>query len=242
MQRYFCKEKKEEVFTLSKEDSYHITTVMRMNLFDQIEIVYEEQVYICEIVELESFVKAKIIQQIEKKNKCSYQVTIVQSLVKEQKMDMVLQKCTELGVAKIIPYEASRSLMKLNNKQDQKIERWQRVVKEAAEQSKRVEIPIITQSMNLSNLVKLSDYDRKFLCTTTENNQNLKKVLSKVPSGAKIVFVIGPEGGFTKEEEDCFIQNGFIPISLGNTVLRTETASLFIMSIIRYLDLDEGKL
>ena len=124
-------------------------------------------------------------------------VTIVQSLVKEQKMDYILQKTVELGVDKIIPYCASRSVIKINEKKDKKIERWKSILKEAAEQSKRIKIPEITNPINLSNLVKLSDYDIKFLCTVNESSQNLKKVLSNMVSGAKILFVIGPEGGLS---------------------------------------------
>lgn len=237
MQRYFCQDKHDQIFTLSKDDSYHIFTVMRMNLFDTIEIVYENDLYLAEIMELEPNVKAKILEKKEEQRELSYQVTIVQSLVKEQKMDYILQKSTELGVSEFIPFTANRSIVKLDQKQDKKIERWQKVVKEASEQSKRTSIPIVTNVINLSNLVKLSDYDMKFLCTVNEMSQNLKKVLSKIPSGAKILFVIGPEGGFTTEEETTLIENNFLPISLGNTVLRTETASLFIMSVVRYLDM-----
>lgn len=237
MQRYFCEKQEHQIFTLSEDDSYHVVKVMRMEVSNSIEIICQNHTYLCEIVELEPLVKAKIVELIEEERELSYQITIVQSLVKEQKMDMILQKCTELGVFQIIPYEATRSILKLDTKQDKKIMRWQKVVKEAAEQSKRKMIPVVTSCMNLSNLVKLSDYDMKILCTVNENSQNLKKVLSKVTSGAKILFVIGPEGGFTKEEEKIFLENQFLPISLGKTVLRTETASLFIMSVIRYLDL-----
>ena len=90
-------------------------------------------------------------------------------------MDYILQKTAELGVDKIIPYCASRSVIKINEKKDKKIERWKSILKEAAEQSKRIKIPEITNPINLSNLVKLSDYDIKFLCTVNESSQNLKK-------------------------------------------------------------------
>lgn len=237
MQRYFVEKCDNNIFILSNDDSYHITKVMRMNIDDKIEIVCDFKLYISEIIELKPIVKARILEEISVDSELSCQVTIVQSLVKEQKMDYILQKTTELGVHKIIPYEASRSLIRIEHKQDKKIDRWQKIIKEASEQSKRVYIPKIYPSMNLSNLVKLSDYDMKFLCTVNETSQNLKKMLSKNLIGAKILFVIGPEGGFTEEEEQKLIANNFIPVSLGNSVLRTETASVFIMSIIRYLDM-----
>ncbi len=238
MQRYFSKKIENNRFTLTEEDTYHITKVMRMVKDDKIEVVYQENTYICKIVSLSPLVEAEIVEEIKNNQELKTQVTIVQSLVKEQKMDYILQKTVELGVDKIIPYCASRSVIKINEKKDKKVERWKSILKEAAEQSKRIKIPEITNPINLSNLVKLSDYDIKFLCTVNESSQNLKKVLSNMVSGAKILFVIGPEGGFTLEEEKVMMENGFLSISLGNSVLRTETASTFIMSVVRYIDME----
>ena len=238
MQRYFSKKIENNRFTLTEEDTYHITKVMRMVKDDKIEVVYQENTYICKIVSLSPLVEAEIVEEIKNNQELKTQVTIVQSLVKEQKMDYILQKTVELGVDKIIPYCASRSVIKINEKKDKKIERWKSILKEAAEQSKRIKIPEISNPINLSNLVKLSDYDIKFLCTVNESSQNLKKVLSNMVSGAKILFVIGPEGGFTPEEEKVMMENGFLSISLGNSVLRTETASTFIMSVDSYIDME----
>lgn len=238
MQRYFVTQKENDIFTLSSADSYHINTVMRMEIQDQIEIIYANTTYISEIIELMPIVKAKIIKEERTNNELTTYVAIAQSLVKEQKMDYILQKTTELGVSEVIPYMATHSIVKVDNKQDKKIERWQKIVKEAAEQSKRNKIPTINNIMTLSNLVNLSNYDMKFLCTVNENSQNIKKLLSNFNRNAKMLFVIGPEGGFAEEEEEKFIANGFIPLSLGKSVLRTETASTFIMSIIRYLEME----
>jgi len=211
---------------------------MRMSIEDKIEIVCNKKLYIGEIIQINPIVKAKVIEEVENDNELSTQVTIAQSLVKEQKMDYILQKTTELGVSEIIPYMATRSIVKLDKKEDKKIERWQKIVKEAAEQSKRVVIPKISNLVALSNLVNLSDYDMKFLCTVNESSKNIKKVLSNLDRNVRMLFVIGPEGGFTKEEETKFIENGFISLSLGSSILRTETASTFIMSVIRYLDME----
>lgn len=237
MQRYFVKEKDNNNLILSKEDSYHIIKVMRMNVDDKIELVYDNKLYIGNIIELGDSVKAQIVEEVEECNELSYSVVIAQSLVKEQKMDYILQKTTELGVDGIIPYQADRSIVKLDGKENKKIERYQKIVKEASEQSKRIKIPTVSNVCSLSNLVKLSDYDIKILCTVNEKSQNLKKVLSNLNSGAKMLFVIGPEGGFTSSEESKLMDSGFIPVSLGSSVLRTETSSTFIMSVIRYLDM-----
>lgn len=238
MQRYFIDKINNNLITLSKDDSYHITKVMRMNILDKIEIVYNKKVYIAEITNLQPDVVVKLVKEKEENTKLSRDVTIVQSLVKEQKMDYILQKTTELGVSMIIPFAASRSVVKIDGKESKKIERWQSIVKEASEQSKQIEIPKVENIIDISNLVKLSDYDVKFLCTVNEKSKNIKKVLSNLCESARMLFVIGPEGGFTKEEEQAMMDNDFIPISLGNSVLRTETASTFIMSVVRYIDME----
>lgn len=238
MQRYFSDNCLNNIFTLSKEDSYHITKVMRFKIGEKIEIVYNNKTCISEIISLEPNVTARIIDEIIENTEISYNVTLVQSLVKEQKMDYILQKMTELGVNKIIPYQAERSIVKLNDKVNKKIERWQTIIKEASEQSKRTVIPTVTNAISLKELEEIEGYDYKFIATVNEKQQNLKKVLSKVKKGATMIIVVGPEGGFTCLEEDRLMKKGFIPISLGKSVLRTETAGLFFMSVVRFIDME----
>ncbi|MDD3241365.1 MAG: RsmE family RNA methyltransferase [Bacilli bacterium] len=235
MQRYFTKEYKNDNLEMNNDDSYHIITVMRMKEKDQFELVINHKLYIAEITSIENKkVLAKIVKEIEDDNNLSMDVTLVQSLIKEQKMDYVLQKSTELGVNKIIPYQATRSIIKVDNKEDKKIERWSKIVKEASEQSKRNSIPEIIKSLNINELIKLEDYDIKILATVNEVSTNIKKVLSNVRISDRIIIVIGPEGGFTEKEEKLLMENGFISTSLGRNVMRTETVGLFILSILQY--------
>ena len=238
MQRYFTSDYSNNMFTLSLEDTYHITKVMRYKLGEKIEIVYDAKTYISEIVELNPEVKAKMLEEIQEDSEISFNVTLVQSLVKEQKMDYILQKMTELGVNKIIPYQADRSIVKINDKVNKKIDRWQTILKEASEQSKRTVIPTVSNSISLKELEEIEGYDYKFIATVNEKQQNLKKVLSKVKKGATMIIVVGPEGGFTCLEENRLMNKGFIPISLGKSVLRTETAGLFFMSAVRFIDME----
>lgn len=238
MQRYFTNDFNNDIFTLSESDTYHITKVMRYKQKDKIEVVYNEKMYISEIVETSPIVQAKKITEIMENSELSLKVTLVQSLVKEQKMDYILQKTTELGIDKIIPFQAERSIVKQNDKINKKLDRWQTIIKEASEQSKRTIIPKVMPVVSLKELEEIEGYDYKFIATVNEKQQNLKKVLSKVEKGATIVIVVGPEGGFTNEEEEKLINRGFIPISLGKSVLRTETAGLFFMSAVRYIDME----
>ena len=149
-------------------------------------------------------------------------------------MDYILQKGTELGANKFIPLIVDRSVVKLNDKSDKKQKRWQTIVKEAAEQSKRLEVPTVANPCNIKELAKL-DYDLKILCSVNETSKNIKTVLSNISISDRILVVVGSEGGFTNLEEQELIKNGFVSASLGNRVLRTETASLFVLSVINYI-------
>lgn len=232
LQRYFALNEKLE---LSSSDIYHMYKVMRMKENDKIEVIYDEVVYLCEITTLSvNSVKLKVLNKKITEDESSVKVTIAISLVKEQKWDFILQKTTELGVSQIIPLSLSRTLIKLdNNKYNKKCERWNKICKEAAEQSHRVTIPNISKQMNINDLVKL-DYDLKIVCSTTDVNQNLKQVLSKHKRYDRILVVIGPEGGISPAEEELLATNGFIKTSLGKFILRVETAPLFVMSAINY--------
>lgn len=233
MQRYFS-DKNLDIFELSSDDSYHIIKVMRNSIGDKIEVVIDKCLYICEIVKISDLVTVRRLEEVECDSELPCYVTIAQSLVKEQKMDLILQKSCELGVSEIIPINTTRSIVKLDKKETKKIERWNKILKEASEQSKRVVIPKVNGIMDVKDLVKL-EYDIKILCTVNELSMSLKKVLSKDLNNLKILFVIGPEGGFTDSEEKILIDNGFISTSFGKRVLRTETASLYALSILNYI-------
>lgn len=234
MQRYFVNEKQNHFFLLSKEDSYHILTVMRMVIGDKIEVVCDKILYLCEIDDVkENLVKANILEQSESNVELPCQVTIAQAVVKEQKMDFIIQKTTELGVTSIQPYIASRSMVKVEGKQEKKIDRWQRIAKEASEQSKRREIPSVLPIVDVDKLCKV-ECEMKLLCTVNETSTTLKSVFQNLKKDDRIIIVVGPEGGFTDEEEKKLMESGFISVSLGNLVLRTETVGLYMMSIINY--------
>ena len=231
MQRYFCNQDS-DLFTLSRDDSYHITKVMRYNIGTKIEIVCNNTLYLSEITSLTPFVVAKKIASINNDSK-SLNVTIAQSLVKEQKMDYILQKGTELGAKEFIPLITTRSVVKIENKEDKKINRWNLIVKEASEQSKRLDIPLVNRAHNIKEL-SLLDYNYKILCTVNEMTRNLKNILQNNTKCDTMIIVVGPEGGFTRDEEEYLIQKGFLSTSLSKFVLRTETAALCALSMINY--------
>lgn len=233
MQRYFTERIDNEIFTLNQDDTYHIRKVMRMNLGDKIEVIYKKELYIAEIIDSDELTRAKVIRKLDDYNELGNQVILVQSLVKEQKMDYILQKNTELGVSMFVPYQADRCIIKIKDSDNKKIDRWKKIVKEASEQSKRNIIPEVTKIMNINELDNINA-DIKILCSVNEKSVSIKKVLNDLEIDSKILVVIGPEGGFSEKEEAILIDKGFISVSLGSSVLRTETAGIFVLSCIRY--------
>lgn len=231
MQRYFAVDKD---LNVSDKDKHHIINVMRMKLNDKIEIVYNEKVYMCEINDIsKKDVSYSVKDIIDVNNELPLKVTIAVSLVNEKKLDFILQKCTELGVYDFILVNSDRSKIKIDGKEKKKIERWNTITKEAAEQSHRNIKPIVRDIMSINDVSKL-DYDLKLTCSTKENEKTIKNVLQNSTNCDRIIIVVGPEGGLTVSEEEKLEKNGFIPVTLGNLILRTETVPIYIMSLVNY--------
>lgn len=232
MQRYFAKAKIANELILYDGDIHHIKNVMRCKVNDQIEVVFDGIVYICTIISLtplELTIHDKIIETTD----LSIELTVAISLVQEQKFDLIIQKLTELGVTNIIPIKTERSIVKLDDqKLDKKLLRWQTICKEASEQSKRTSIPKIDKVSSLKELVD-NNSDAKLICSLNEETKDIANYLDN--SIKSILFAIGPEGGFSKEEESYLLNNGFNPVTLGSRVLRVETAAIYVTSIINYM-------
>ena len=231
MQRYFVKEKNNEKFILEDTDVHHIKKVMRCKINDKIEIVYNKKVYLCNIDDIETL-ELSVIKWYEEDRNSNVDLTVAVSLVQEQKFDLILQKLTELGVNKIIPVKTERSIIKIDaSKEEKKKTRWQTICKEASEQSHRVTIPEITNIMTMKQLLTHKK-QLNLICSLNENTKTLSHYLTN--DIKEILFIIGPEGGFTKQEETFLIENEFKSTSLGKRVLRVETAAIYVASIVNY--------
>lgn len=232
MQRYFAQAKINNEIKLLKNDEYHIKTVMRMKNHDNIEVVYQETLYLCSIENIDTM-NIKIIKELEKNEEILNKITLVIPLLKEQKMDLILQKATELGVSDIIPFYAQNSIIKLEkDKTEKRIERWNKIVKEASEQSKRHNIPNIHKIHTLEELTSL--IGEKMICSTTEKTKNLKMFLQSHPKYDTLIIVIGPEGGLDSKEEQYLEQNGYEKVTLGPRIMRVETVPIYLLSILNY--------
>ena len=232
MQRYFVKEKNNEQFILSESDIHHIKRVMRCKNNDKIESVYDKTVYLCNIDEIDNLTLS-IVDSYQEDRELNVNLTIAVALVQEQKFDLILQKLTELGVSSIIPLKTERSIVKLDNsKIEKKKNRWIAICKEASEQSHRITIPEVTNIMTMKELLN-NKKELNLICSLNENTKPLDEYLNNKIKD--ILFVIGPEGGFSKKEEEFLIENSFQATTLGKRVLRVETAAIYVSSIINYV-------
>ena len=229
MQRYFAKNEKLE---LEDGDYHHIKNVMRMKKGDKIEVVFNNIIYGCTLASVNP-----VLFDVDTKSKKELiipKVIISFSLLKEQKLDYLLQKATELGAHAFIPLLTRRSIIRVDKKAEEKKKvRWQKICKEASEQSFRSYVPQIYSVTKLKELINVKA-DLKILFTLNEKSKNIKKVLQNNSNYDTILIVIGPEGGFDKSEEKYLMENGFISTTLGDMVLRSETAPLVVMSMISY--------
>jgi len=232
MQRYFAKDKQDNHFILQDSDIHHIKNVMRMLPNDKIEVIYDHVTYICNIDSVDPLTLT-IVDTLKEDREATIDLTIAIALVNEQKMDLILQKLTELGVSTIIPIKTERSIVKLEpQKMSKKITRWQIICKEASEQSKRTSIPQVKEIISLSELASVPN-ELKLICSLNDNTKPLDNYLKKNIKEA--LFVIGPEGGFTPKEEEKLLSNDFKPVSLGKRVMRVETAAIYVASIVNFI-------
>lgn len=232
MQRYFGHKLQNNII-LDVDDSYHLLKVMRARRGEEIEVVADEQVYLCEIISTKPLqIVAK--KNLKENNELTNYVILAAALLKSDKTDYMLQKATELGVSEIVLLTTERTIIKTkDHKTDLKLGRYQRILKEAAAQSKRSRIPTMGNIIDFSRIDEI-DADLKFIAYEglQGSTANLNKKLDSVKPGKKIAIIIGPEGGFALPEVEYAKHHGFVPVGLGNRILRAETASVYALSVI----------
>lgn len=232
MQQYFGIDKKDNNLFLNKDELNHIKNVMRMKENDEVIIVYDNKSYVCN---LNSDLLSARIKEVFKESEIKNNFTVYVPLLSEEKMSFILQHGTELGVTKFIVVEYDHCKYKLPKKDyEKKINRWNKIIKEASEQSYRIYKPELDSIISSKNIESISNVN--IMCSLDKSNvKSVCKVLTADNCNDTISLVFGPEGGLSKNEEDLLEAKGFIKTSLGDTVLRTETVPLMIASILKYL-------
>ncbi len=242
MNRFFVEsmaDAAEKVTISDKEDVKHIKKVLRLASGDQIEVCNgKDEEYLVEICAFDDEgVVCRVIEKHKIQRESEVELTLFQSLPKGQKMELIVQKMTELGVKSIVPVVAKRSIVKIKDKKSgkQKIDRWQKIMDEAAKQSKRGILPVISEVINFDAIKdELSLYDLVLIPHVLEGRDSIKSVLGKNKDAKRVAVMIGPEGGFDPSEVEKALEWGAQPISLGPRILRTETAGIMCGSIVMY--------
>ncbi|HHU55575.1 MAG TPA: 16S rRNA (uracil(1498)-N(3))-methyltransferase [Acholeplasmataceae bacterium] len=235
MQRYFIDSKQilNNIVTITNSDVHHIKNVMRMKVNDEV-IVCDNlaNTYLSKLISIEKDkVLLEIIDKINENNELPIDITIAHGVVRREKTEEVIRRITELGCYEYLPVLMKRSVVKVY--QDRS-ERQNKIIKEASEQSHRNRLMILSSVISFQELINRKDeFD---LCLYAHFNKNVKSIKKIIENfhGRKILVAVGPEGGFADEEVLKLDEAGFIPITLGKRVLRTETAPLYVISVFGY--------
>lgn len=236
MRRFFAEklDTASDVVSLYGDEARHIYTVLRMRPGDEVLIINGEG---CECsARITEASDSSVTLEITDRQICSadptISVTLYQCLPKQGKMEVIIQKCVELGVSRIVPVVSRRCVVKPEGK-DTKLIRWQKVAQEAAKQCGRARIPQIGNTESLEK-TDLSSYDAVLVAYENEGETSLKSVLRSERKLDNIAVVIGPEGGFEPAEVERMLERGGVAVSLGRRILRTETAGMAMLAQIMY--------
>ena len=242
MHRFFVEPSQigEKEIVITGPDVNHIRNVLRMRAGEEL-LAADGQgsEYRCILRELQdSEIRAEICRKLSGSAELPSRITLFQGLPKSDKMDLIIQKCVELGVFRIVPVTTKRTVVKLDaKKEESRRKRWMAVSESAAKQSGRGIIPEISGVQSFREAVEeageldvcLIPYEK------AENMARTREILSGIPAGASIGVFIGPEGGFEEEEVREAMEAGARPITLGRRILRTETAGMAVLAMLGYL-------
>ncbi|MEW9701584.1 16S rRNA (uracil(1498)-N(3))-methyltransferase [Paenibacillus sp. SI8] len=248
MQRYFLPPEKFQgtahTVTIEGDDAHHLQRVMRAEIGDKVicsnGVNREALVRITELDK--GCVTAEVVEDLPMNAEAAVEVWVAQSLPKGDKMETVIQKGTEIGAARFLPFLSERTVVQYDAKKEAKrTERWQKIAKEAAEQAHRNRVPQVAGVLTWKQLLaQLKDVDCAWICYEKEDGQQLRPAIQqaaasgKLERGKRVLIAVGPEGGFTEQEIRQAEEAGFRSVSLGARILRTETAAMVGLTCLFY--------
>ncbi|MCF6147385.1 MAG: 16S rRNA (uracil(1498)-N(3))-methyltransferase [Candidatus Kuenenia sp.] len=219
------------------KEAHHILHVKRakrgnkITLFDGTGTEYKAVVIETQRSRLKVFIESNQVVNREP----GVEITIAFSIPKGKYSDILIQKCSELGINTLIPLHCERNVVTINEKFTEKRERWNKIAIESSKQCKRNVLTKITDGVAVKDLLNtLCNYDLSLIACLRSYTKSLKVVLRERPSAKKLICLIGPEGGFTDYETELAVEKGSIPIALGSSTLRIETAAIAISSMLLY--------
>lgn len=238
MQRYFIDEKciRHEEIQIDDYNHKHMQKVMRYRNGDHVIcLLPNHEAYIYEIIDIEKGILHQK-ERIEENHELDVDITLIYGLPKNDKFEFVLQKATELGVKRIVPFQSQRSIVKMNHQSFlKKKDRYLRILKEASEQSYRQMIPELTDVISLKEIAKyLSDINLVAYEEMSRQDEHTVFHQSLLRDYHSMTIIVGPEGGFDEKEISEMKKMGIGCCSLGKRILRSETAPLYMLSVIGY--------
>jgi 16S rRNA (uracil1498-N3)-methyltransferase len=246
MRRFFIDENaiKENTAVIEGNLFCHMTRVLRLKIGTR--VLLSDGIGRRHVGAIESIGKENLVIRLEESSLEPERphgpvITLYQGLPKGSKMEFILQKCTELGIDTLAPFIAGRSIAQVpQDRETERLSRWRRIVAEAARQSNRTSIPEIWPVMDFSELLASADQTVKLLLWEEEKSNRLKSVLGSLPLPDTVAIMVGPEGGLSKDEVSAATQAGFIPVTLGSRILRTETAGIALLAVLQFFWGDMG--
>lgn len=230
MQQFFCdrKPKIQSWFPLESNQEHHARRVLRLEQ-ETVRLVYEGEAFLAKCGSFPEGYGCFVESRDPTVNELKQSITLCMALIKKEKFEWVLQKVTELGVSRIVPFESSRTIVKVQKeKQEKVLNRYQQIVLEASQQCKRNRVPIVEPVVSLKQLIQYrSDQNVVAYEALHQDHAFFDSSIQ-----ASTTIVIGPEGGFSLQEIDQLNQMGYKSISLGNRILRAETAAIFSLSVL----------
>ena len=237
MHRFFIPKPYKQEMQITGRDAHHIIDVLRMVPGDRLQAVADDGIsFVGEITAVGTNTVTVLAREILREtHEPDVRISLLQGLAKGEKMEFIIQKAVEIGVADIFPVAMAHSVVVLEpSKAEKKVERWQKIAEAAAKQSKRDVIPDVHEVMTLGNVLQKEKWDLLLVAYESENQVGLKEALQAHKEAKTIAVVIGPEGGLSTEEVEAAQKQGGIAVSLGRRILRTETAGLVAATAILY--------
>lgn len=238
MRRFYAHKEKilEGKIILSAEEAHHLFSVDRFREGDTVLVFNGEgSEYEAVISDKKNGCAVLEIKRQIKKEENRYALRVAVCLPKRGKFENIIEKCTELNVDEIIPLISNRTIVRIGqSKMEGKLRRWQKKAAESSKQANRAKFPRIKTACKLSEFISTLTGESLVLIPTLYSNSNLREALGNIKSYRDIVVLIGPEGDFDLEEVKMAEDKGAVPVSLGETVLRVETAVIFAVSVINY--------
>jgi 16S rRNA (uracil1498-N3)-methyltransferase len=223
-------------FTIEGSDANHIASVLRSKIGDEIVICDGEGTdYYCTLSEVDKKrVVAEVNESCATASEPRVKITLYQGLPKSDKMELIIQKCVEIGLVRIVPVKTEFAVAKLDGKEDKKRERWQKIAEAAAKQCGRGIIPTVDRAMTFAEaLADSKGCSGRIIPYENETEYGIKR-FAKGFEGDSVAVFIGPEGGFSPKEIELALKDDVTSVTLGKRILRTETAGLVTGAILLY--------